>query len=113
MTAIKVRKGEYSNGRPCRWVNTTQRWQFDLSDLIDGLCSKFWRDRIEEDDDPLPEHLTALQIMEIIRDEYKIYGTNAVWTWSDTYGVDDEAARAWARRLILAVLPDLEIPKER
>ena len=39
-----------------------------------------------------------------------------MWTWSD--GIDEfsgyttEGARAWARGLNLAVLPDIEVPKE-
>lgn len=91
----------------CRWVEPPDRWQFTLPEMIDGLCSEFFRHRTEGDA-PLPESLTAKQIVDIVVAEHQRYGTNAVWTWAEqNYNVDDTEARAWARGLVLRVLPGL------
>lgn len=107
---MRIYKGTYvSNDRPVHWVETTTRWEFTLDQLIDGLCSHYHRDRVEGDEE-LPERLTQTAIMRTVREEYERRGTDNVWTWSDNEDSDCEEARAWARDLVLAVLPDLEIP---
>jgi hypothetical protein len=51
--------------------------------------------------------------MDVVKDEYRRHGTNNVWTWSDNGEYEEnEKARAWATALVLAVLPDIEVPKE-
>ena len=73
------------------------------------------RDRDEEEDGPLPEYLSVTALVRTAREEFMTYGTNAVWTWAEEqYGMDSggrqQIDEAWARGLILAVLPDLELP---
>lgn len=112
---MRIHKGTYTyDGRPTRWIETTTRWEFNLEELIDGLCSHHHRNRTD-DDDPLPEKLTLHAILRTVREQYKEHGTANTWTWSDSdYNTaDHEEARAWARRLILAVLPDLEVPQRQ
>lgn len=110
---MKIHRGTKFNGTiPCRWIEPRTKWQFELDDLIIGLCSHYWRDRTD-DDDPLPETLTINEIVETVKEQHTRWGTNAVWTWGDELDEQDsEEAHAWARRLILAILPDLEVPKE-
>lgn len=111
---MKIYRGTKFNGTiPCRWIQPRTMWQWDLDDLINGLCSKYWRHRYP-DDDPLPDHLTIDEIVDVTKEQYEHYGTNAVWTWTEE-GLDEEGskeAHAWARRLILTVLPDIDVPKE-
>lgn len=109
---MKIHKGTYEHsGEPVRWIETRTMWEFTLSQLIDGLCSHYIRDRIEEDDGPLPESLTLHQITKTTREEYEQHGRQNVWTWTESgqYTISDEDARAWARTVVLAVLPDLEV----
>lgn len=112
---MKVHKGTYThNDAPVRWVETVTRWEFKLEDLISGLCSHYIRHRDEEEDGPLPSQLSVTALVRAAREEFMTYGTNAVWTWAEErYGnartERQEADEAWARGLILAVLPDLEI----
>jgi hypothetical protein len=111
---MRVYRGTYErDGSPVHWVETRTKWEFTLDQLIDGLCSHYHRNRIEGDD-PFPEKLTATAVVRTVREQYEEHGTANVCTWSDSdYGSDREdhnKARAWARELILAVLPDLDIP---
>lgn len=101
-----------ANGREERWVEPPDKWQLTLPELVDGLCSEFFRDRTD-DAEPLPEHLTAKQVIDIAVAEYSRYGTNATWTWAEqSPNVDEQEARAWARDMILRVLPGLATEKE-
>lgn len=111
---MRVHRGTYEvSGDPARWVETTTRWEFNLEQVIDGLCSHYHRNRTDGDEPP-PERLTRTAIMRTVREEYEEHGTANVWTWSDTgyHDRDHDKARAWARALILAVFPDLEIPTD-
>ncbi len=107
---MKIRRGTKGPDRtPCHWIEPRIAYQWEIHDLVDGLCSEYFRNRTD-DDDPLPEHLTYDEIIDTVKEQYKEHGTNNVWTWSDGGDFDEnEKARAWARRLILAVLPDLEV----
>lgn len=110
---MKVHKGEYkSDGRPVRWIESSRKRELKIEDLIDGLCSHYIRNRVDDEPEPLPDTLTLSSILRTVHTEFDYYGTNAVWTWSDGRLSDEEAfaAREWARGLILAVLPELEIP---
>lgn len=107
---MRVRRGTYENGEPVRWIETRTLWEFNLHELIDGLCSHYVRDRVEDDDGPLPDSLTLHQLVKTAREQYEQHGTANVWTWTESsHAMDEEAARTWARGLILAHLPDLEI----
>lgn len=112
---MRIHKGTYTyDGSPVHWIETRTKWEFTLDQLIDGLCSHYHRNRTE-DDDPLPEKLTTTAIVRTVREQYEEHGTANTWTWSDSdYGSDsaDHAeARAWARGLILAELPGLDVSK--
>lgn len=105
---MRVHKGTYANGRPVRWVETAPVLQLSLTDLINGLCSHYWRNWCEGDEEP-PTRMGERQILKTVREEYLLYGTNAVWTWSEeNSNVNDTEARNWARRVITAVFPDFE-----
>lgn len=108
---MKIHKGTYENGDPIRWIETRTTWEYELHHLIDGLCSHYIRDRVEEDDGPLPDSLTLHQITKTAREQYERHGSENVWTWTESGHSDitDEDARAWARKVILAVLPGLEV----
>lgn len=113
---MKIHKGTFiSTGQPTAWVETRTKWEFDLNDLINGLCSHYRRHCDEDEDPDLPEpgDLAATAVLRYVRQEYVLYGTNAVWTWSEEEDLtpdEDTEARAWARSVILAVLPGLEVP---
>ncbi len=113
---MKVHKGTYeSDGRPVRWIESSRKRELKLEDLIDGLCSHYIRNRVADEPTPLPGWLSVAAIVRVTHQELDHYGTNAVWTWSEGTGLSDEdglAAREWARHLILAVLPELEIPAD-
>jgi hypothetical protein len=110
---VKVYRGTKGPQKtPCRWIEARITHEWEIHDLVDGLCSKYHRDWIEEDG-PLPERLSLAKIMDVVKDEYRRHGTNNVWTWSDNGEYEEnEKARAWATTLVLAVLPDIEVPKE-
>lgn len=110
---MKIHKGEYKhNGKPVRWIETRTMWRFTLHQLIDGLCSHYVRNRTEGDD-PLPESLTIHQITTAVREEYELHGTMNVPTWPEgQYAMSDDDARAWARGVILDVLPGLNDESE-
>lgn len=92
---------------PCSWIEPRTTWQWGLTDLVDGLCSHYFRHRTD-DDDPLPETLTGDRLIEIVKGEYEQHGTDNVWTWSDNESfVENEESRTWACGLVLAVLPGL------
>ena len=109
---MKVRRGRNTRtGAPVRWIETRTTWEFDLIDMINALCSFHIRNRTEDTyaDDPLPDSLSVRDIVRTVREETEHHGVN-VWTWTESHhGMTDADARAWARGLILAVLPDLEI----
>lgn len=77
-----------------------------LEELINGLCSAYCRNHVEEDDGPLPNRLSQEKILESVRDEYAAWGTNAVWAWADR-NPDEEAHHAWARDIIVAAFPEM------
>ena len=107
---MRVHKGIYeSNGAPVHWVETATTWEFTLDDLIDGLCSHYIRNRVDGEDEPLPVHLSATALVRTAREEIMRHGTGNTWTWCESSGYDTDEARTWARGLILAVLPDLEV----
>lgn len=110
---MKIHRGTKFDGTiPCRWIEPRTKWEFELSALVTGLCSQYWRNRTDEDE-PLPDHLSLDEIIDIVKEQYEHYGTNAVWTWGDEVHWEEvQEADAWARRLVLAVLPDIEVPKE-
>lgn len=110
---MKIRRGTKDpDETSCRWIEQRISYEWELDDLIDGLCSEYWRDRYDGDD-PLPDHLSLDKIIGVVKGEYKRRGTDNVWTWSDSSEYEKaEEARAWARSMILAVLPDIEVPKE-
>ncbi len=109
---MKIHEGtKGADRRPCHWVQPHTVWRWDLDDLVNGLCSHFFRNRYEGDGVEVPEHMTLLKILEIVRGEYESYGENAVWTWSDGISAEqDTSSREWARGVILRVLPGLEVP---
>lgn len=112
---MKVHKGTYeSDGRPVRWVESARKREFTLNDLIDGLCSRYIRNRTPDDTETLPVCLSKTAIIRTAHEEFDAYGTNATWTWVENNPSDmtSEQARAWAERLVLVVLPGLAIPKE-
>jgi hypothetical protein len=100
---MKVYRGD--NG--LHWIEPRIVLQLDLEEVIDGLCSRFIRNRCEEDG-PLPDSMTREEILEIVRREYRYYGTNAAWTWTESPQQDVKTSREWARRLIIAVFPEME-----
>lgn len=76
-----------------------------LSELVDGLCSKY----IRHGDEEPPESLTPAKIIETVKEQYAHYGTNAVWTWVESgahYMTNDEA-REWAEGIIIAAFPGM------
>lgn len=78
-----------------------------LTEMIDGLCSKYVRNRCD-DDAPLPDTLSGRAVMESVKEQYDMYGTNATWTWSDDLSSEDAQKYSdWARALILAVWPEM------
>lgn len=110
---MRIHKGTHKDGKPVRWIETRTTWEYELHHLIDGLCSHYIRNRVEGDD-PLPESLTIRKIVDTARKEYELHGTQNVWTWvEECHAMDDEDARAWAERLILAVLPGLAVPSDK
>jgi hypothetical protein len=112
---MKIHKGTVgADKRPCRWIEPRTTWQFSLNDLIDGLCSYYWRHRTADDEtDPLPETLSLDDIVRTVKEEFESYGLSNTWTWCEqVYSDSVDEARTWATRLILAVLPDIDVPKE-
>jgi hypothetical protein len=56
-----------------------------------------------------PETMSAKAILEMVREAYEVYGTNAVWTWADEYGYDEvQAMQERASLVILAAFPDFK-----
>ncbi|QCX75729.1 hypothetical protein C9F11_10245 [Streptomyces sp. YIM 121038] len=79
-----------------------------LDDMANALCSAYARNTPAEELGSLPERLPITRIMEAVREQYETYGTNAVWTWSDdARDVDQETCRGWAKRVIVAALPEM------
>lgn len=110
---MRIHRGfKGQNRTPCRWIEPRTTWQFEVGELVEGLCSRYWRHRIP-DDDPPPAHLSLAEVVNIAKEEHERYGTNATWTWSDGGDhVEAERARVWATVIILRVLPGLRIPHE-
>lgn len=109
MYRMRIHSGTYQ-GRPSRWVEPRTRWQFDLADMVDGLCSHYVR-HWTPGDDPWPESLPLARIVEVVKEEFEQRGRDTVWTWCEqvayTHCTPDEARR-WARGLVLARLPALD-----
>lgn len=109
---MKIHKGTQGSGefkRPCRWIEPRTTWEFELQDLLNGLGSHYWRDH-REGDEPPSATLTADGVVAIAKGEHERYGTETIWTWADS--IDDvthAVAEKWARDIILAVLPELEV----
>lgn len=107
---MKIHQGtKFGGAVRCRWVEQHITYQWELEDLVNGLCSKYIRDRVDEDE-ALPSRLTRAQVVDTVKEQYRYWGINAVWTWSDDCD-NAEDGRDWATRIILAVLPDIEVPK--
>jgi hypothetical protein len=54
-----------------------------------------------------PDRVSVKQIIEQVRYAYEMYGTGAVWAWSDDYSyADAEAMREWGRNIVRTSLPD-------
>jgi hypothetical protein len=94
-------------GKVVKKVHMRSERAMGLAQLIDGLCSKYWRDRYEGDGG-VPGSLTLDQVWETVRDEYDNHGDNNVWTWSDHIDrATDKEARQWAYDRITAVIPEM------
>lgn len=104
---MKVHKGTNHRGEKVRWIEVRPVFQLELHELIDGLCSEFIRNRTD-DDKPLPAAMSAAEIVRVVRLEYAGLGMNHVWTWAEQTGQDEDAAREWARNLVLDAFPELE-----
>lgn len=73
-----------------------------LSELVDGLAAAITLDDQEE----LPDTLSAKKIREMVRDSYAYYGTNAVWAWADCEDETTvERTRAWCEARIIEAFP--------
>lgn len=105
---MKIHSGtDRDTGLPSRWIEPRTDWQFTLDDLVDGLCSHYIRDRTY-DDGELPSELSLASVIGTVKQEYAYRGTSTLWTWRAQTGQDVGEAEAWARALVLAVLPSLE-----
>ena len=108
---MKVYKGTNGRNERISWIEPRIVLQLEVHELVDGLCSKYFRNRTDGDD-PLPDVLTVEEIVTAVKDEYAYYGTNAVWAWReegfdhDTIR-DENEAREWAKDLILSAFPEL------
>lgn len=105
---MRVYKGTNNRGDRIAWIEPRITLQLELHELIDGLCSKYVRNRVDWDD-PFPLSMSADEIVSIVKEEYAHYGINAVWTWSEQTGQNEEEAREWAKSLILSAFPELEV----
>lgn len=82
----------------------------DLSEMIDGLCSEFWR-HLDAEGPDVPSKMSRARVLESIRREYTERGTTHVWTWLDNPAISDQVAnkaRSWARRVILDAFPEMD-----
>lgn len=102
----KVTTWENSTGALMNAITIRISHDLALSELVDGLCSKYIRHGTNEE---IPESLTKAQIVAAVKEQYAHYGTNAVWTWVESggYHMTDDEARAWAERLIIAAFPEM------
>lgn len=122
MPGIKVRtsRDELLNGRtqPVAWLNLSIPVQPEVHDLVDGLGSRYYRDRIVPDDErpgdrpeELPTELTQHQIAGIYREELLHWGTANLATWGDcpdlSYDVQEQA-RGWLTKLVVAAFPEMK-----
>jgi hypothetical protein len=90
---------------PCSWIEPRTTWQWGLDDLVDGLCSYYFRNG----DRPVPDRLTEDRLIDIVKAEYEAHGTENVWTWSDegrSYA-EAEECRGLARGLVREAFPGL------
>lgn len=122
MADIKVRKGreELSDGStwPVAWLNLSILVQPEVHDLVDGLGSKYYRDRVALDDERqgdrpegLPTELTQRQIADIYREERDHWGTANLATWGDYPSLSyaqQEQARKWLTDLVVAAFPEMK-----
>ncbi len=105
---MKVNRGTKLNGTiPCRWTENKISYQWELEDWVNGLCSKYAGDSCDD----LPEKLSLTALTEIVKEQFTYHGTCSIWAWSDDMLTDEaEELRAWGSRVVLRVLPDLEVP---
>jgi hypothetical protein len=122
VAGIKVRKGkdELSDGstRPVAWLNLSILVQPEVHDLVDGLGSQYYRNRLTPDDErqgdrpeELPTELTQRQIADIYREELKHWGTANLATWGDYPSLsfnEQEQARKWLTELVVAAFPEMK-----
>lgn len=122
MADIKVRRGEeeLSNGRtrPVAWLNLSIPVQPEVHDLVDGLGSRYYRNRIASDDEhfgdrpqELPTELTQHQIASIYREELHHWGKANLATWGDYPSLsfdEQEHARKWLTELVVAAFPEMK-----
>ena len=89
-------------GRKTNRVEVRVTHRLSLDEMADALLRHY------HDSDERPASLSAKKILDAVRESYEMYGTNAVWAWSDSYGMDEaEDLRRWARGVILRVAPEL------
>jgi hypothetical protein len=97
-----------SDPREFKTVAMRSERLLSLDEMVDGLCSKYWRDRYDGDDG-VPDSLSLPEVWETVRGEYDRHGSANTWTWSDAcLYASAEEARKWARDIILTVIPELK-----
>ena len=117
---IRVHKGsdELDDGTkvPVAWLNLSIRRQPEPHHLVDGLGSKYFRNRVGRDDErpgdrpeDLPAELSQRQIADIYREEFSHWGTANLGTWSDYLGWDErEQAERWLTELVVGAFPEMK-----
>lgn len=122
MADIKVRRSEEElpdgRKRPVAWLNLSIPVQPEVYDLIDGLGSRYYRNRATPDDErfgdrpqELPTELTQHQIASIYREELHHWGTANLATWGDCPSLnfdEQEQARKWLAELVVAAFPEMK-----
>lgn len=117
---MRVHRGvsESSNGseRPCAWIETSIRLEPEIHDLMLGLGSRYFRNEVIEDDhledhrpDNFPVSLTQGEIARIYREEIKLWGESAIWTWSERMSRDRHAhVDGWLTELVVNAFPEMK-----
>lgn len=81
--------------------------RLSLSDMVSGLASRYGRHVIDGEGLHLPQ-LSESEILETIKEEYEMCGTNALWTWSDhTDEMYITAIQLWAEDVIIQAFPEM------
>lgn len=79
-----------------------------LSEMITGLGSQYGRNVPSGEEPELPQ-LSRKEMVEAIKAEYAYYGTNAVWTWTESADAYQKyAVELWAEDLILKHYPEMD-----